>query len=71
MYSLGMLPEIVEAGETPRAVALKRAFTSVLPDLGISIRRIKSKGHIIRGHQAYLMCLAKCSLLVKLKLHGG
>lgn len=22
-------------------------------------------------NQSYLMCLAKCSLLVKLKLHGG
>lgn len=37
MYSLGVLSEIVEARETPRAVTLKWAFASVFSDLRISI----------------------------------
>lgn len=31
VHGLGMLPEVVEAGEAATAVALKRPFTSVFP----------------------------------------
>lgn len=36
MYSLGVLSEVVEAGETPRAVTLKWAFASVFPGLELA-----------------------------------
>lgn len=72
MYSLGVLPEVVETGETSRTVALKWAFASVLSELNISIYRATTPTTSFTGiNQSYLMCLAKCSLLVKLKLHGG
>lgn len=71
MYSLGVLSEIVEAGETPRAVTLKWAFASVFSGLEISTRRTTTQVAGCHGYRSYLMCLAKCSLLVKLKLHGG
>lgn len=72
MYSLGVLSEVVETGETSRTVALKWAFASVLSELTISICRATTPTISFTDiNQSYLMCLAKCSLLVKLKLHGG
>lgn len=70
MYSLGVLSEIVEARETPRAVTLKWALASVFSNLRISSFPV-TQVNDFHGYQSYLMCLAKCSLLVKLRLHGG
>lgn len=71
MDGLGVLSEIVETGETPRAVTLKWAFASVFSVLRISTHRAMTHMMDLQGYQSYLMCLAKCSLLVKLRLHGG
>lgn len=97
MHGLGMLPEIVEPGESTRAMTLERSFTSVFPvtnyvSPGQQQQQQQQQAGALRGqnaaqpatiHQtekkegkkkkkkAHLMCRAKCSLLVKLKLHGG
>ena len=70
VHSLGMLPEVIEAEEAATAVALERPLTSVFPgcDGRVSDRYLCA---VKRLSVAYLMCRARCSLLVKLRLHGG
>lgn len=71
MYGLCVLSQVVQTGETSRAMTLEWAFTSVFSDLELLVFALRQKDYGLHGDQSYLMCLAKCSLLVKLKLHGG
>ncbi len=61
MHGLGMLAEIVETRELLSTMAGERTFTSVLP-----VWKRVSQGRREEGaRNTDLMCLAKCSLLLK------
>lgn len=68
---LGMLSEIVEAGESSLAVALERALAGVFPAEGSSSASPVQGTKRLGPTGSYRMCLARCSLRVKLSLHGG
>lgn len=67
---LGMLSEVVETRESSLAVALKRALASVFP-VEVPCQHLLRYSKPLETTNSYLMCLARCSLRVKLSLHGG
>jgi hypothetical protein len=81
-----MLTKIVPAAEASAAVALERAFAGVFPvsvsrssryrkqladrRFGYKVTTNKTDGEKMKG-KSHLICLARCSLLVKLSSQGG
>lgn len=66
MHRLRMLSEIVESREASRAMTLKRSFSRMFPASKVSPTIVS-----IDINTTYRICLAKCSLRVKLSVHGG
>ena len=64
VHGLGVLAEVVEAGELLAAVAGKGAFPGMLPVRG------SGEGQARRGGGTHLTCLARCSLREKTILHS-
>jgi len=64
MNCLGVLSQVIKTGESSSAVALKRPLAGVF-----SVRCQQEQEAVQR--LAYLICLARCSLLVKERVQGG
>ena len=62
--SLSMLTKIVEARELLATMTSERTFASVFPEVGESEPGASGRGGG-RARNTNLMCLAKCSLLLK------
>lgn len=65
MHCLRMLTQVIQPRKSSRAMALKRPFSRVFSE-----RFSQIQSRCLR-QVTYLICLARCSLLVKLRLHGG
>lgn len=65
MHRLGVLSKVVQSRESSGAVTLKWSFSSVFPKHGQQSTYSRSI------QPTHLICLAKCSLRVKLSWQGG
>jgi len=71
MHSLGVLSKVVKAREPPRAMTLEWTLPGVFASQGSALSRTQEERFSGPSERTYRICLARCSLRVKLRLHGG
>lgn len=64
---LSVLPEVVESREAARAVTLERSFAGVFTAVRLASSFQESYRQQANQKKSYRICLARCSLLVKLR----